>query len=91
MKVIFLNGQLTARDSEVVSAEILAGQREGVQGFCFQLEKGFLPALGWIGHLGGILKPIVEKKLPIQLLCQKNQVKSLRIAGFHLIADIHAE
>ena len=89
-KEIFLNRELTARDAEVVSAEVLAGQREGVQGFSFKLEKGFLPTLGWIERLGGVLKPIVEKKLPIQLLCHKNQVKSLQSAGLHLIADIHA-
>ncbi|MFM8981596.1 MAG: hypothetical protein ACKOLA_01580 [Spartobacteria bacterium] len=90
-KDIFLNGQLTARDAEVVSAEVLAGQREGAQGFRFRLEKGFLPTLGWIERLGGVLKPVVEKKLPVGLSCQKNQVKSLRSAGLHLIADIHAE
>ncbi len=90
-KDIFLKRELTARDAEVVSAEVLAGQREGAQGFSFKLEKGFLPTLGWIERLGGVLKPIVEKILPIQLLCQKNQVKSLQSAGLHLIADIHAE
>ena len=90
-KDIFLNGELTARDAEVVAAEVLAGQREGAQGFRFRLEDGFLPTLGWLERLGGVLKPIVEKKIPVGLSCQKNQVKSLRSAGLHLIADIHAE
>jgi len=90
-KDIFLNGQLTARDAEVVTSEVLVGQREGVQGFRFRLEKGFLPTLGWIERLGGVLQPIVEKKQPVRFSCQKNQVKSLRSAGLHLIADIHAE
>lgn len=90
-KDIFLNGQLTARDAEVVSAEVLAGQREGAQGFRFRLQNGFLPTLGWLERLAGVLKPVVQKNLPIQLSCQKNQVNSLRSAGLHLIADIHAE
>lgn len=90
-KEIFLNGKLTARDAEVVSAEILAGLREGATGFRFKLENGFLPTLGWIERLGGVLKQIVGKKLPVGLSCQKNQVKSLQSSGLHLIADIHAE
>ncbi len=90
-KDIFLNRELTARDAEVVSAEVLAGQREGAPGFRFRLEKEFLPTLGWLERLGGVLKPVVEKKLPIEILCQRNQVNSLRSAGLHLIADIHAE
>lgn len=90
-KDIFLNRKLTARDAEVAASEVLAGQREGAQGFRFKLEKGFLPTLGWIEHLGGVLKPVVEKKLPVGLSCEKNQVKSLRSAGLHLIADILAE
>ena len=91
MKDIYLSAEFTARDAEVVSAEVLPGQREGGASFRFILEKGFLPTLGWIERLSGVLKQIVEKKLPIQLLCQKNQVKSLQSAGLHLIADIHAE
>ena len=90
-KEIFLKRELTARDAEMVSAEVLDGQREEAPGFRFRLEKGFLPTLGWIERLGGVLKQIVEKKLPIELLCQKNQVKSLRSAGLHLIADSHTE
>lgn len=90
-KEIFLNRELTARDAEVVSAEVLAGQREGAAGFRFILEKGFLPTLGWLERLGGVLRPVVEKKLPIEFFCQKNQVNSLRSAGLHLIADIHAD
>ncbi len=91
MKDIFLNRELTAREAEVVSAEVWAAQREGTPGFRFRLEKGSLPTLGWLKRLGGVLKPVVQKKLPIQLLCQKNQVKSLQSVGLHLIADIHAE
>lgn len=90
-KDIFLNRELTARDAEVVSAEVLAGQREDAREFRFRLEKGFLPTLGWLERLRGVLKPVVEKKLPIEISCQMNQVNSLRSAGLHLIADIHAE
>jgi len=90
-KEIFLNRELTARDAEVVSAEVLAGQREGVQGFSFKLEKGFLPTLGWLGRLLVLLKPVIQKKQPVGISCHRNQVCSLHVVGIDLIACIKVE
>jgi hypothetical protein len=83
-----LSSVLSPREAEVLADQVSALQTQGTSRFRFLLQKGFLPTIGWLERLRGLLLPLVEKKESVEIVIQPEQKKSLYGAGFHLISDI---
>lgn len=83
-----LSSVLSAREAEVLAEKVSNFQAQGTSQFRFLLEKGFLPTIGWLERLRGLILPLVEKKQSVEIVIQPEQKKSLYAAGFQLISDI---
>jgi hypothetical protein len=79
---------LTAREAEVLSDQVMLCVGDEVSHFQFSLENGFLPTISWSERCCGLLSLIVKEKKTVVMLADRQQRKSLRRCGFHLIADI---
>jgi len=79
---------LTAREAEALSDQVALCLAEGGSHFRFSFENGFLPTIAWIERFCGLLSLIVKEKKTVAMLADREQRKSLRRCGFHLIADI---
>lgn len=87
-KNLTIPSSLTAREAEIFADQVTVYLAEGCSHFRFLLEIGFLPTLGWMERLRGLLSPIVAQKKTVEMVASSEQKKSLRQCGFHLIGDL---
>jgi len=85
---LFIDSKLSPHDVEVLSADLKSATRDGAYSFRFILQTGFLPTIGWLNRLSGLLKPLVIDKHHVEVSCASAQMPTLRQFGIHLIADI---
>lgn len=88
VREFLISPTLSAREAEVLSEHVVLCMEEGISRFQFRLAPDFLPSLGWLERARSVMTSAVEKKLAVELVSQPRQRESLKLAGFHLIADI---
>ncbi len=88
IKDIPITSSLSLREAEVLADQLSAFALQEPLHFRFLLDKGFLPTIGWLERFQGLLEPLIKQKKQIEIVFLSKQEKSLRDAGFHLIADL---